>query len=125
MISLSVRQVWLERRPAKLIGQMLGAAGVERVGHEAGIVDACERDAVARQRHHVELGVLHDLENAHIFQDRLQQVQGLAHGNLRDRVAAKIEPVAGAVRQRHIGRMSRHQRERDAHQLALHRDLTK
>ena len=46
-----------EQAARELLGQMLGAAGVERVGHEAGIVDAVERDAVAGQRHHVEFGV--------------------------------------------------------------------
>ena len=59
---------------------------------------AVKRDAVARERHHVELGVLHDLQHALVFQDRLEQVQGFAHGNLRDRVAAEIESVAGAMR---------------------------
>ena len=78
-------------------GQVLGASGVERIGHEAGIVDRRERDAVTGERHHVELGVLHDLQHALVFQDRLEQVQGVAHGNLRDRVAAKIESVAGAM----------------------------
>ena len=29
-----------EQRAGKLLGQMLGAAGVERIGHEAGIVDS-------------------------------------------------------------------------------------
>ena len=60
-------------------------------------------------------------EHALVFENRLEQVQGLAHGDLRDRVAAEIEPVGGAVRQRHIGRVSRHDRERHADQLALHR----
>ena len=56
-----------DQTPGKLAGQMLGAAGVERIGHQAGIVDARERDAVARERHHVELGVLHDLEDTRVL----------------------------------------------------------
>ena len=84
---------------------MLGAAGVERVGHQAGIVDGGERDAVAGERHHVELGVLHDLEHRLVFENGLEQVERRAHRDLRDRLAAEIEPVAGAVRQRHIGGM--------------------
>ena len=64
-----------EERAGKLLGQVLGAAGVERVGHEAGIVEAGERDAVAGERHHVELGVLHDLEHARVFKQRLEQVE--------------------------------------------------
>ena len=73
---------------------MLGAAGVERIGHEAGIVEAFERDAVAGEHHHVEFGVLHDLEHGWIFQQRLQQIERLAHADLLDRAfAAEIEPV--------------------------------
>ena len=121
MTSFSVRQVWLKQAPCELLGQMLGAAGVERVGHEAGIVDRVERDAVARERHHVELRVLHDLEDARVLENRLQQVERLAHRDLRDRVAAEIEPVGGAMGERHVGRMSRHERERHADQLAAHR----
>ena len=100
---------------------MLRAAGVERVGHETRIVDCGECNAVARQRHHVELGVLHDLQHGLVFEDGLEQIQGLAHGNLRYDVAAEIESVAGTMCQRHISGVSRHQRERHADQLALHR----
>ena len=110
-----------EQAPSELLGQMLGAARVERIGHQAGIVDRVERDAVARERHHVELRVLHDLEHARVLENRLQQVQRLAHRNLRNGVAGKIEPVGRTVGKRHVGRMSRHDRERHADQLAPHR----
>ena len=76
---------------------MLGAARVERVGHQAGIVGAGKRDAVARERHHVELGVLHDLEHALVLENGLQQIERVAQGNLRDRIAAEIETVARAM----------------------------
>ena len=84
---------------------MLGAAGVQRVGDETGIVDRLEGDAVTGERHHVELGVLHDLEDALIFQDRLQQIERQTDRNLRHRLAAEIESLRGAVRERHIGRV--------------------
>ena len=67
---------------------MLGAARIERVGHQAGIVGAGKCDAVARERHHVELGVLHDLEHALVLENGLQQIERVAQGNLRDRIAA-------------------------------------
>ena len=51
-------------------------------------------DAVTGERHHVELGVLHDLEDALIFQDRLQQIERQTDRNLRHRLAAEIESVA-------------------------------
>ena len=88
---------------------------------QAGIVDAGKRDAVARERHHVELGVLHDLEHASSSSIGFSRSSASRIGNLRDRVAAEIEPVAGAMRQRHIGRVPGHERERDADELALHR----
>ena len=66
-----------EQAARELLGQMLGAAGVERVGHEAGVVDALKRDAVAGQRHHVELGVLHDLQDAGVLEKGLKQVERL------------------------------------------------
>ena len=110
-----------EETPRKLGGQMLRAAGIERIGDQAGIVDARKRYAVARERHHVELGVLYDLEHALVFQDRLEQIECRAHGDLRDRVAAEIEPVARAMGERHVGRVARHERERHADQLTLHR----
>ena len=111
-----------EEAARELFGKMLGAACVERVGHETRIVDACECDAVTRERHHVELGVLHDLEHALVLEDRLQEIERLARRYLRDGfAAAKIEPVASAVRKRHIGRVTRHERERDTRKLAAHR----
>ena len=69
-----------EQAAGKLARQMLGAAGVERVGHQARIVDAGERDAVAGQRHHVEFGVLHDLQHRLVFEDRLEQVKAARIG---------------------------------------------
>ena len=111
-----------EEAARELGGKMLGATRVERIGHETRIVGARKRDAVTRERHHVELGVLHDLEHALILEDRLQEIERLAQRDLRDGfAAAKIEPVARAVRERHIGRVTRHERERNASQLAAHR----
>ncbi len=100
---------------------MLGASGVERVGDEAGIVDGLKRDPIAGERHHVELGVLHDLEHALVFQNRLQQIERLTHGKLRDGIAAEIEPVARPMRQRQVSRVTRHERECHSNQLTLHR----
>ena len=100
---------------------MLGAAGVERIGHEAGIVEAGERDAVAGEHHHVEFGVLHDLEHALVFQQRLEQVERLARLHLLDLAfAAEIEPVARAMAERDIDCRAWAKRERDADQFTLH-----
>ncbi len=111
-----------QKRARELLGQMLGAAGVERVGHQARVVDCRQIDAVAGQRHHVELGVLHDLEHAFVFEQRLQRIERVAHFDLRAlALAAEIESLAAAMRQRHIGRMTRHDGKGDSDQLAQHR----
>jgi hypothetical protein len=99
---------------------MLGTARIEGVGHKAGIVDGRERDAVTGERHHIELGILHDFEHGLVFEDRLQKIERLAHGNLLDRVAAKIEPVRRSVGEGDISRVTRRDGERHANQLALH-----
>ena len=110
-----------QERAGKLLGQMLGAAGVERIGHEAGIVEAGERDAVAGEHHHVELGVLHDLEHALVFKQRLEQVERLARLHLLDlALAAEVEPVAHPMAERDIDGGSWTERKRDADELALH-----
>ena len=50
-------------------------AGVEHVGHQHGVVERRDLDAVARKHQPVELQVLPDLEHAGIFQQRLQRVE--------------------------------------------------
>ena len=100
---------------------MLGAAGVERIGHEAGIVEAGERDAITGEHHHVELGVLHDLEHALVFKQRLEQIERLARLHLLDiALAAEVEPVAYPMAERDIDGGSWTERKRDADELALH-----
>ena len=72
------------------------------------------------------LAFRHDLEHAFVFEQRLEQVERVAHAHLRDlALAAEIEALARAMGERHIGRMPRHDRERHAHKLALHRDRTR
>ena len=111
-----------EESAGKLLGQVLGAAGVERVGHQAGVVEAGERDAVAGERHHVELGVLHDLEHARVLKDRLQKIERRADRQLRaGTLADEIELVGGAMGERHVKGMPRPKRQRHANELTLHR----
>ena len=110
-----------EQRAGKLLRQMLGAAGVERIGHQARIVEAGQRDAVAGEHHHVELGVLHDLEHGRVFQQRLQQIERLAHLDPRALFAAEIELIGRTVGERNVGRLSGAKGKRHADKLALHR----
>src|SRR5262249_9230581 len=56
------------------------------------------------------------------LEQRLQQVERLAHGNLLDlAVTAEIEPVARPMGERNVGGAARPKCECDADQLALHR----
>ena len=114
-----------EQRAGKLLWQMLGAAGVERIGHQARIVEAGQRDAVAGEHHHVEFGVLHDLEHGRVFQQRLQQIERLAHLDPRALFAAEIELVGCTVGERNVGRLSGAKGKRHADKLALASDRPK
>ena len=121
MISLWREAGVAEQRAGKLLGEMLGAAGVERIGHEAGIIEAGERDAVAGERHHVEFGVLHDLQHGRVFKQRLEQIERLARLHLLDLAfAAEVEPVADPMAERDVDGGSWTERKRDADELALH-----
>ena len=110
-----------EQRAGKLLWQMPGAARVERIGHEAGIVEAGQLDAVAGEHHHVEFGILHDLEHGRIFEQRFQQIERLAHLDARALFAAEIELIGCTVGERNVGRLSGAKGKCHADKLPLHR----
>ncbi len=90
--------------------RMPATAGIERVRHKTRIVDACKRNAIAGERDHGEFRVRNDLENALVFENRLDQIERLAKRRLRDVFAVEIELGLGAMRERNIGRVTRHDR---------------
>ena len=55
-------------------------AGIERVGHQHGVVERRDLDAVLGEHVEIVLDVLPDLEDRRVLQQRLQQRQRLAHG---------------------------------------------
>ena len=102
-------------------GRMVAAASIQRIRHEARVVDGGQRNVVAGKRHDVRLGVEHDLQHRLVFEDRLQQIESFAQRHLLDGcLAREIEFVAAPMSQRHIGCVPRFQRQRHAGQLTGH-----
>ncbi len=61
---------------------MRAAARIERVGHELHVVMRTQADAMLRQQHGREFDVEADLQDAGIFQQRLERCQRILLGNL-------------------------------------------
>ena len=100
------------------------APGIERVGHQHGVLDPAQRDPAHGEQLHLELQVLPDLEHAPVFQQRLQRGERVGLRDLSLREPAAEQPVAVArlaVRERHVARLVRRERQRDAAQRRLHR----
>ena len=99
-------------------------AGVEHIGHQHGVVERRDLDAVARQHLHVILQVLPDLEDALVLEQRLEDGERLRNRHLRGHDLAWKEAgavAALAVDQRHVAGGVGADREREAAQLRLHR----
>ena len=76
-------------------------AGLLRVGDQHGVVDRRRhREAGARQHHHVELGVLKDLQHRRIGQQRPQHLDRLSQLDLLAQHLVRQRHVAGPARPR-------------------------
>ena len=109
---------------------VIGAAGVDHVGHQLGVVVRSDLDAAAREDLPVELEILADLEHARVREQRLERLERVAFGNLIGHdVAAEQRAVAAlpalAMTERHVARLIRPDRERETAQLGLHRIETR
>ena len=129
LLARHVRDYLLERHagmPEVAHGEIVHAvpalAGVERVGHQHGVVERRHVDAVLREDVEIVLDVLADLEDRRIFEQRLQQRQGFDDGNLHDAVVrAEVEGLrAGAVAKRHVTGFARCHGHGEADQLGDH-----
>ena len=98
-------------------------AGMERVGHQHGVVDRRDVDAVAGKDLGVVFHVLADLEDRGILEHRFQQVERLLQGDLAVEQAVGAEEIislAILVGQRDVAGMAGVDAERDAHQIGGH-----
>ena len=103
-----------------------GAAGIEHVGHQHRVVVGRYLDAALGKQRPVELAVLADLEDALVFQQRLERAErgGLADlvgRDLAGEQAAASAIAALAVGERHVAGFVGCERKRDAAQRRLHR----
>ena len=84
---------------------VLGAACVEHIGNQDGVLDWRHVDAVLRQHHRIEFQIVADLENARIREQRLEHRQRVCGLDLVRREAAREQAraVAGlGMRERDI-----------------------
>ena len=114
-----------ERPVAERVETMVvaGEAAVERIGDEQGVVKRRNGDPALRERHHVELDVVAELENARRLEERLQERERLRFGDLPfdERAAAEQVVGADAVPDRDVAGFAGPDRDRHADQLAPHR----
>ena len=117
----AVIEVTLRQR----IEAVIGAAGIDHIGHQQRVVVGRDLDAAHGEDLKVEFQILADLEHAFVFEQRLDGVERGALGDLIGRDLA-LEQAAAAVaalpvRQRHVAGLVRSQRQREAAQRRLHR----
>ena len=100
-----------------------GRACVERVREQHGIVDRRHANAAHRERVHVELEVVADLENARLLEQRLQKRDRFGFRDLVGREARAVEEIGGAgpMADGNVARLSRLDRQREADEVALQR----
>ena len=79
------------------IEAVTGAAGVDRVGDQHGVVVRAGLDAAQRENLPVEFRVLRDLEHAAIFQQRLDGCECCLLGNLVGREPGAEQALAAAL----------------------------
>ncbi len=107
----------------ELVHAVAGAAGVENVGEQHGVVEGRDADAVVRQHHPVILEVLRHLEHAVVFHERLHGRERVAHRDLvRQQVvpAEKVALALAAMGERDVAGLARAGGEREADDFGLH-----
>ena len=114
----------IEIAPRQRAEPMIGAAGIDHVGHQQRVVVGRNRDPALRENLPVEFQVLADLEYAGVFEQRLDGFECVLLGNLV-RLDTGIEQAFAAaillVRERDITGFVRRHRQREAAQCRLHR----
>ncbi len=109
----------IEVAPRQRVKAMVGAPGIEDIGHQHGVVVGRDLDAAQGENLPVEFQVLADLEHAAVFQDRLHGRQRIGFGELVGRDLAGKQRILAALaavpmRQWHIAGLVRRHREREA-----------
>ncbi len=108
---------------ADLVHAVVVEPGVKRVAHQHGVVDRRHPDAVAGQHLHVVLGVVVDLEDGGVFQQRLEKCQAFGKRHLVRRQLVRAEETDAAflaVGEGDVGRVTRLDGEADADEFGLH-----
>ncbi len=108
------RQLMLEGAAGQLLDRVLVLAAVEHIGHQHRAVVRRERDAVAAQQMRHALHVVADLEDARVFEQRLQPRQRDVE---RQRARLRLEQTGRAVPQWQVDRQPRRDRQRQAAQF--------
>ena len=112
-----VRQMQL----AEFVHAMAVQPAFQHIGHQHGVIDRIEPDAALQEHQRVIFQVLADLQDAIVFQQRLQPRQHIGLGHLDDGVAAVLrgrqiqrKPVALAMAAGNVTGLARRHRQRHA-----------
>ncbi len=99
--------------------------GIERIGHQHGVVIAAQLDTVLTEDDHVEFEVLTDLQDRAVFKKGLQRLQCIAQSYLllASRVG-EIERIPSAMLQRNVAGLTRQKRHRHADEARAHGEET-
>ena len=98
-------------------------ARIERVGKQHRVVERRDFDAAPGEDVPIEFDVLADLQHARVFEQRLEQLDRLALGDLAGQQPAAAEEVglAGAMADRNVAGLPGRHGERDADEIGLQR----
>jgi hypothetical protein len=98
-------------------GQLVHAvpvqAGVQRVGQQHGVVNRSDVYAEAGKHRQIVLEVLADLQDAGVFEHRLECGQHVGFRQLLQVAAAKVQPIRCAVAGGDVARLAGLDRQRD------------
>ena len=97
-------------------------AGIQRIGHEHGVVEGDEVKPVLGEDQQIELDVLPDLQNGTVHEERLQGGDRIFQRNLFGCIGiVEIETTAlRAVLERYVAGLARRDAERKADEACLH-----
>jgi len=97
------RQLVFEGAPRHLLDRVLELSAIEHIRHQHRAIIGKERDAVAAQQMRRALCVMHDLQHAGMFEQRLQP----HHRFVARQPATTLEQFGWAMAERHVSRKSR------------------
>ena len=112
---------------AELVHAMAVQPAFQHIGNQHRVVDGIKPDAALQEHQRVIFQVLAHLQDAVVFQQRLQPRQHIGFDHLRDRIAAILglgqvqrQPVALAMAAGDVAGLARRHRQRHAAQIGGH-----